>query len=132
MTHHIWGQEGVDWNGISDAASYIGEFLKRWGRVNVTQYKEKWGTVRVYCDLGWYCLLNITHPGYVHYRPYPEWLKRLDIFCLSRAIRKLNFLVVPFHAWLYRLAYKKAIAKWPHLKAEIIDGADYHELLKGL
>ena len=132
MTYHIWGDETVDWRGIDDAARYIGEFLKRWGRVNVTQYKEKWGTVRVYCSLGWHSLLNMTHPGWVCYTPYPNWLTRLDIFCLGRALRKLNFLVVPFHVWIYRRAYKRAIAKWPHLEAEIIDGADYHELLEDL
>jgi hypothetical protein len=129
---HVWGEKNVDWQGIGDAADYIGEFLKRWGRVSVRQTKEKWGRSCVYCDLGWSCLLGITHPGYVHYRPYPEWLKRLDIFCLSKLIRKLNVVVVPFHAWLYRLAYKRAIKKWPHLRAEIVGGAGFQELLEGL
>ena len=50
MTFHHWGDKGVDWAGINDAAEYIGTSLERWG-VCVHQYKEKFGTIRVYCDV---------------------------------------------------------------------------------
>ena len=32
----------------------------------------------------------------------------------------------------YRETYKKAIEKWPHLKQEILQGADWSEYLEGL
>lgn len=60
---HTWGDEGVDWDGINDAAEFIGTELKRRARIGVTQYKEKFGTVRVYCSLGWYNLHSIIYPG---------------------------------------------------------------------
>ena len=131
---HNWGDEGVDWSGISDAAYYIGGFLRRYGRVQVTDMKEKYGSCRVYCHFGWMCLLNITHPGWLFYRPYPRWLMKFDIWCLSgrRAFFYINHVIVPYQKWLYRLAYKKALKKWPHLEMEILDGADWQDLLCGL
>ncbi len=130
---HNWGKENVDWKGIDDAARYIGENLKIWGRVSVMQYKEKFGTVRIYCSLGWNSLLGITHPGWHHYRPYPEWLKTFDIFYLSRIIPIIfNWWVLPYHKWLYRKLYKDMVNKYPHLREEILCCADYYELLKGL
>ena len=132
MTYHHWGDEGVDWAGISNAAYYIGGFLKRYGRMQVSDMKEKYGTARVYCNFGWWSLLSITHPGWHHYGPYPKWLMKLDIWVLSRAIPYLNYALVPYHKFLYRMAYKKALAKWPHLELEILCGADWQEFLGGL
>jgi hypothetical protein len=47
---HVWGEPGVDWGGINDAAYFIAKWLKI-GGVHVFDYKEKWGTVRVYCSV---------------------------------------------------------------------------------
>lgn len=102
---HMWGEEGVDWQGIGDAACYIGGFCQRWGRIPVSDMKEKYGTVRVYLYFGFFDW------GWKSY---------------------LNWLVVPYQHRIYRLAYKKAIAKWPHLREEILCGADWQELLGGL
>jgi len=41
----------------------------------------------------------------------------------------------PINKWqelVYRRAYKNAIEKWPHLKEEILKGADWDEFLQGL
>jgi len=132
MTYHEWGDENVDWTGIDQAAFYIGSFLKRWGRMPVSAMKEKYGTARVYCSFGWYGLLTITHPGWCHYGPYPKWLQYLDIYVLSRVIPYTNWVVVPYHKFLYKIAYKKALKRWPHLKNEILDGADWQEYLTHL
>ena len=43
---HHWGDEGVDWVGINNAAEYIAKTLSRFG-VTVFGYKEKFGQVRV-------------------------------------------------------------------------------------
>ena len=119
---HSWGDENVDWAGINYSAEYIGKNLRKWGRVNVRQYKEKYGTVRVYCSLGWRNLLNITHPGYCHYQPYPQWLRDLDIFWLSNIIPVLfNWFIIPYHKWLYLKLHFDMVKKYPHLKNEIIN-----------
>lgn len=124
--------ENFDYVGLENAAAFIGMNLRILGRVNVIQFKEKFQTCRVYCNLGWSCLLNITNPGYQYYRYYPKWLMTLDIYVLSRIIPYLNYVVVPYHKWLYRKLYSMAIQKWPHLKQNILSCSDYSELLKGL
>lgn len=131
---HNWGDETVDWEGISNAASFIALNLKKWGRVPVRDWKEKFGTVRIYCSMGWSSIHDITHPGYVYtqyprggilfYLNYARWMWRV--------MWLLNLAVVPFHCWLYRRLYRLAVQRWPHLRQEILCAADYHELLKGL
>lgn len=128
---HNWGDDSVDWKGINDAARYIAEYLVRWGLINVRDYKEKWGTVRVYLSLGWHQLHSITHPRHVWCR-YPKWLWQIDCLYISRCMRPLNYLVVPYHKWLYRRAYRNAVEMWPHLRKEILCAADFSELLDDL
>lgn len=128
---HKWGDEGVDWSGISNAAYFIGKYLKFWGRMSVTCMKEKYGTARVYCMFGWWQFHSIVYPGYV-FSQFPLWLWKLDCYYGHYLLRPLNYLVVPFHRWIYRRAYRLAIKKWPHLAGEILTGADFIELLVDL
>jgi hypothetical protein len=124
---HYWGDKDFDWDGLDKAIRMIHKDLIFW-RIAVTQAKEKYGTCRIYCSLGWNTLHSITHPGHCFSR-YPKWLWRLDIYVLSKIIRKLKFIVVPIHKWAYRRAYKKACDRFPHLVEEICCMADYIELL---
>jgi len=130
MTGHRWGDEDVDWEGIDRAAAFIGQNLRKWGRVNVSQYKEKWGTVRVYCYLGLSSWHQLTHPGYA-FNQWPLWLWRLS-FRFHWILIPVNKIILPYHKWLYRFLYKKAIERYPHLRDEILDCADWDELLEGL
>ena len=126
---HMWGEEGVDWAAIDNAAYFIGHNLRKWGRVDVFQYKEKWGEVRVYCGFGWWQMHSITHPGHTFNR-YPNWLWQIDCRYISKVVRCLNWLIVPIQTRLYTHLYQKAVDKWPHITYEILDGADYPELLR--
>lgn len=131
---HRWGDDDVDWGGINEAASYIGLWLRRWARVDVLDYKEKYGTVRVYCSLGWSNIHDVTHPGhsFTQYKQdsllwrlnYAEWP--------THVFQALNLVVVPVHARLYRWRYKRAVKRWPRLRCEILNSAAYSELLVGL
>jgi len=127
---HYWGDEGVDWNAINDAAYEIAMDLKKW-RIQVRDWKEKYGTVRIYCSLGWYQFHNITHPGHCFCR-YPKWLWKLDCRYFRRVFGIINRFVIPLHIRAYRKAYKNAIKKYPHIREEILCCADWDELLKGL
>lgn len=127
---HKWGDEGVDWKGIDDAASYIGDFCRKWGRLG-GQSKEKFGTVRFYAHFGWLNLHTLIYPGYV-YSQFPKWLWHLDIFYFGPVMRV--FFERPFLWWqkqVYTLAYARALKRWPHLKKEILCCADYSELIPG-
>lgn len=131
---HNWSDEKVDWRGINEAADYIGLTLRKWGRVDVRDYKEKYGTVRVYCSLGWYSLHSLTHPGHSWIRYKREgilWkLNYSEKF--NQVFRLINYVVIPYHKWLYTYVYSRALKKWPHLRMEILVCADFDELLKGL
>lgn len=122
---HVWGDENVDWDGINEAALYIGTTLIRYGRVPVTDMKEKWGTVRVYLTFGWWTLYTVIRPNYMWVPKHLKWANKIPMHWL-------NFIIVPLQMKLYRIVYKRAIKKWPHLKEEIISDADYPELLEGL
>jgi len=130
---HTWGDEDVDWKGINGACDIIETILRKW-RVPVRQVKEKYGTVRVYTGLGWNCLLDITHPGYVSYYKYPKWLVHFDIYYGHQLLSYIGLrqLSTYIHSKVYRYAYKKAVQTYPHLRNEIISCADYDELLKGI
>lgn len=130
---HDWSDKEVDWEGINDAADFIGDWLRKWGRVPVRQTKEKFGTVRVYCGLGWDTFHDIFYPGHCYFR-WPMWGVSLDIFLCHRLhfSRILFELSYPIHRRLYRWRYKKAVQKWPHLRDEILCCADFSEELKGL
>jgi hypothetical protein len=131
MATHYWGEEGFDWHGISAAAAFIGEGMKKW-KVDVRQYKEKFGEVRVYCSLGLQDLHQLTHPGYVS-NQWPQWAWELQFIWPARLlVRFLNLFFLPLHKYLYRRYYEQAVTLWPHLHDEILDAADWPELLEGL
>ena len=128
---HYWGDD-FDWKGLNHAIDMIAIPLKRWGRVNVVQYKEKFGEARIYCSMGWNQLHCITHPGHCYSR-YPKWLWTLDCKYGSKVVPVLfNWFIIPYHKWLYRYLYKMAVKKFPHIYDEIVDACDYPELLKGI
>lgn len=133
MSIHYWGEEDFDWYNLDLAITFIGEGLRKYGRVAVYQYKEKFGQARVYCSLGLFSLEQLVRPGWCHTR-WPVWLRRLtELGVFARAMLWVaNRVVVPYHRWLYRRLYRLAVERWPHLHDEILDAADWSELLEGL
>lgn len=128
---HQWGDEGVDWNGIESAAEYIATFCRRWAFLG-GQYKEKYGTVRFYASFGCLSLHNIIYPGY-YYNQFPKWLWNLDCDYIGPCLRFLfEKLFIRWQKFIYNMAYQRALKKWQHLRAEILCGADWIELIKGV
>lgn len=124
--------EEQDWLDLGAAAQYIGFRLRKYGRLPVTDCKTKWSEVRIYCNFGWYSFHDITHPGH-HYSRYPDWLwKLVNTRFMTTVVQLANIVVIPAHVWFYRNTYKKAVAKWPRLRDNILNGADYPEHLGGL
>lgn len=130
---HDWSDSTVDWEGINSAAIYIHDFCVRWGRLG-GEYKEKYGTVRFYAKFGAYSLFSLTHPGYVSYWSTYKWYAWLDIHYGNKIVTYTG--IRAFCNWwqpkVYRMAYKNATKKWPHLREEILCCADYNEFLEGL
>lgn len=128
---HSWGDKGVDWKGINAAAYFIAHWLKTWVRMPIQDYKEKFGTVRIYCGFGWHGVYSIWRPMH-HW--YPKWWPmRLDFWLANTwAWGQLNRVVVKLQQKAYAWRYKKAVEKWPHLHDEIVSQADYGELFEGV
>lgn len=104
---HSWFGDFKYFEDVARAADYIGNFCARWGFIDVMQTKEKFGTARVYINFG---ICRVTHP----------------------ILSKVNPILLPFQEYIYRLAYHKAITRYPHIRTEILEGADYPCFLGGL
>lgn len=127
---HFWGEESFDWKGLDQAGHLIEKHLLRW-KVPVRDVKEKFGELRVYCSFGWergWLFMHLFYPTYSYYQ-FPRWVRTIDFWI---PCHWLNFMLVPLQQRAYRIAYSKAIKSYPHLRAEIIDAADWPELLEGL
>ena len=128
---HSWGEKDVDWEGINDAAEFLGMYFKK-RRLPVLQVKEKFGTVRVYCHMGVTLFYFLWHPGDSFYR-WTGWRGFLDYKVGYHVLRFLNWLCIyKWHTKVYREGYRLAVEKWPHLKEEILCAADWDEYLDGL
>lgn len=123
---HYYEDKDFDyWDELDQAAEFIGKYCHKWGRISVRQYKEKYGTVRVYCSFGCESLHKLIYPGYCRVRwPYQFWT--FPIFSW------LQPLVLRWQKFIYRRAYGFAIEKWPMIKEEILCCADWDEYLGGL
>ena len=128
---HYWGDEGVDWKGIDDAARIIGTTFRRWGRL-MCHEKEKYGTVRAYVMFGNLCLHGLVYPAHVS-NQFPLWLWHLDCLYIGPCLRYFfGKAFVWWQAKVYRYAYHRALKKYPHLRKEILCCADCDELLVDL
>lgn len=130
---HTWGNwPDESFQQVEQAAYYIGSWLSKWARIPVGCTKEKFGTARVYCSFGWSSLYSIYRPRY--YWVASWWPYKLDLWLSYKChlINGLNRLAIPLQKRLYRLRYQQALKKWPHLREEILDGADWIEELQGL
>jgi len=113
------------------AAWFIHQYLVKYGRISVRQSKEKYGTVRVYCSLGYWGFYNLLNPGHTYVR-WPKWLYGLDLKYGRPIMQVLNKVIVPYHKWVYRRAYTIAVEKYPHIRERILHTADFPDLLEGL
>jgi hypothetical protein len=115
---------------IGAIAREIGDFCVRWARMNVRDTKEKFNCVRVYCGFGFHNLHSIIYPRYC-FSQFPKWLWSFDCKYISKFFEliKLNRIVVPWQIFIYKLAYNRAVKKYPQLKYQILIDADYLELI---
>ena len=127
---HDWGDKDVDWGGIDDACEFIGDRLVKLGRIHVSQTKEKFGTVRVYCSFGLDSFYGIWRPRHMWVPTWWPW--KLDLTVFNWISPLLNKVVIPYQKWLYKQTYRKAVQKWPHLYDEIVSCADWGELFDGV
>lgn len=127
MSYHSWNSNWPYFADVEEAAHFIGQYCRKWGRISVTQTKEKFGTARVYTHFGISGLHDLLYPGY-HYYQLPKWTYILDALA-GKCIRPFDSIIASYQQFIYRRAYTKAIEKYPHITTEILGGADWHEYL---
>lgn len=126
---HRWGDKDFDWAALEDARRIVSDTCRRYGRI-AGPSKEKFGTLRFYAKFNTISLTNIVYPGGYRQLPKPlGWLDRT----VFEPVFKLLFGNL-WHVWqqsVYSWAYNRAIKKHPHIREEILEAADYLELIDG-
>jgi len=111
---HTWG-DGFDFEGLHTAGLFIMDYTKRRSLCNLS-WKEKYGTIRyeyIFPPFGSFYGRNRVHYWWICSRIYNKWAE-LTWYIVYRGI-------------------KKAIAKWPHLKDELLsDFAGDHPDIVGI
>jgi hypothetical protein len=128
-----------DLSDIGRAANEIGKYCRKYGFIEVRQTKEKWGSCRVYCSFGVYDLHSLIWSGY-HYTQWSRFgsigkiLAFLDRKVIEPLIRysRINRIIIPYQEFIYKMAYKRAMKKYPHIRPNIKHYADHDYLLKNL
>lgn len=129
MTHD-WSEKDFDWKGLNDCLTILYRIARRYGRLG-GDIKEKWGQARFYARFGHLSLHTLVYPGYV-YNQFPDWLWRLDCAIIGPSLRFLfERLFARWQMKAYNTAYQRCLKKYPHLRAELLCGADWPELIRG-
>jgi hypothetical protein len=128
---HSWGDENFDWKALDLALDELYKWGVVWGRVG-GQIKEKWGCARYYANFSDGTLHSLLYPGSYRIQS-PMWFYDNIDYKIIRPIIIYTGLIKVIHSYqryFYRLAYKKAIKKYPHIKKEILTDCQYPEFVK--
>lgn len=126
---HYWGDDWDGWDDLSRVCDEMWTFTRRWGRLG-GDIKEKYGTLRFYAKFH-HMVHDLIWPGYV-YCQWPKWLHFLwswDCWYYDKYCSRLRYCIVKYQYWIYRLAYRRALRRYPQIRKEILCAADYPELL---
>jgi len=140
MRKYTWDEKCCE---VDDIAYKLGNILRKYGRLDVRQAKEKWSSCRIYLSFS-ISAHSLIYPGHIYNR-FPLWLSRL---CNKIIDPTLTFLKVYDLIFLYQKMFYKAAYHWytKHLdkkshnlesteyfslsREEIFASADYPELLE--
>jgi hypothetical protein len=126
-TSHYWGQ----WSDslfidVECAAGDIGKFCRRWGRFFVNT-KEKYGTARAYTHFSYGLdLWSLWTGGYCFYHG-PKWFWGINCF-IQNHTDWLTPAIQSYQVFIYKLAVRRALRRYPHIHNEILSGIDHQDL----
>ncbi len=120
---HVWGDTDFDWAALNEAANYIQDRCRQFGRFGVWT-KEKYGMLRISTTCaywGEWPIHNLFKPGHVCYR-WPRWMYRIDLL-LGNAVRwsRITRLTARYQTAVLKFFWLRAAKKWPHIATEILD-----------
>lgn len=109
---HIWGDNWPYWDDLYMAEEEMRAYVKRYSGCYLSS-KEKYGTIRYE---------NVWTPWHIHQWPIFRGLKHRTLF---KAFYEIDNRWREWGKFILRQAIKKAVKKRPHIKAELLDDADY-------
>lgn len=129
MTYHDWSDKTFPWQELSASIEIIRHISFKYGRIG-GDIKEKFGCVRFYARFFDGTIHSLLYPGSVFIR-YPRLYRFVDYPIIRRIFlfTRLASLIFWWQKKIYNIAYQKAIAKYPHLRNEILVDADYPEFI---
>lgn len=126
MPSHCWGDDWKYWDDLNEVVGWMWTNSRRWGRIG-GDIKEKYGTLRFYVKFH-SMFQDLFYPGYCR-NMWPNWAFRLDMAVYMSKYNPIRWLIQKYQFWVYKLLYRRAVAKWPHISDEIVCDADVPELL---
>lgn len=111
---------------LEDICDIIYQIAIKYGRIggHIAIYR---GCVKFYAQFRNLSLRSLIYPQYYH-NPLPAWLQKVDHY-VAILLKPLQPIFTYYQHRMYRLAYQKAIKKYPYLKTEITRYALYPQLL---
>ena len=132
MATHMWGSD-FDFMSLNLACDFFASNLQKYGRIQITGCKEKYGTMR----LEWFFwdghyqqfVHSAMYPGWL-YIQYPRWMYKVDWFITAIANKSgLSWCLSAYQRLVFNIVTVLAVKKWPHLKDEILEELDFDTLL---
>jgi hypothetical protein len=133
MAYHDWSEINFDWKALNECCDFFATNLRRWGRIQISGCKEKYGTMR----LEWFMwnghysqfIHSMIFPGYLHIR-YPKWMYKVDWIITDIAAKSgISRAVSAYQRLIFNIVTVIAVKKWPHIHDEILDELEFDELL---
>lgn len=96
-----WSENHFDYKALDEACQFFDKNLKRFGRFSDVYILDKYGTIRI----------------------------RLDYFTVRTRVNTLLKLLDGYNRLVFNLVTVRAVKKWPHIQAEMLDDTPFQELL---
>lgn len=132
MPYHEWHDEWFEkyGNDLNKAINFCMTNWKRWGRIG-SHGKEKYGTFRHHAwfyDSHW-PIHSLIKPGYVYYQ-WPKWFYKIELTIISPLVRYslLPWVIRKWQQYVYNMTIQRAVKKWPHLEAELVEDCEFEFL----
>ncbi len=124
--YHDWSEKDFDWNSLNEAG-YLIERICAISRLGIN-WKEKYGTLRIYPNFFTGSLHELQYPGYVYcqYKFLRDQRWYLDIYFWPTVFKYtgMTWLIRKVQELTYTLAFYIAMKKYPNIKEEICVNAE--------
>ena len=123
---------------MQSVPGYLANRLSNIGLIRIFDAKTKFSQIRVYVRFGADSVSELIPYGIMYGLRFDKLFGynffKLPYYKLDRVSVPsfVNYFLVPYQKFVYRQVYKHVIKKFPRYRENLLDGADYPELLRNL